>query len=83
MFCNIFSSASKPSQGRSDSSQDMVVRHGNTEGVIDVISGEPLYHFNGAELASMSVPSMITLFLALLTASMAILGSMYLYYYYC
>ena len=54
----------------------MIVHHGNAEGVIDVIMGEPLYHFNGAELASVSLLSMITLFSALLTSSMALLGSM-------
>ncbi len=53
----------------------MVVRHGNAEGIVDTIAGEPLYHFNGAELASMSIPAMITVFISLLTSAMALLGS--------
>ena len=52
-----------------------IVKHGNAVGYIDTISGEPLYHFTGAELATTSAPALLAVFVSLLTSAMAMSGS--------
>ena len=42
---------------------------------IDKISGEKLYPFTGAELATTSVPALVAVFVSLLTSAMAMSGS--------